>query len=374
MLTIASKYFRCLFKTLLVMGILCSYLGFLLFVFKYSTETIIKNYTYLILFSIPWLIWFQQIFFSGIYFRKYYELNIKSIYISSLLSAAILMSAFPFVYRTPLVSPKNIKPNFVVSEKNIISSKDGTLFLPIKTTNNLFGSEKAKALWISDSIVEFHKISTNNLFINASDPYLLTLHGFSKSSGELDISHYSEPVYYKNPLGTYVIDLWTESAQSFNHFIYGSYQYNNISINHPSTNTGLMINRQKPSGVDHPEFSQITPNIKMKDPEKNSIDSIGSLIQYFRIFIFLYNTMLLASLIGIIFTINQNIISAFSLIIISSFLLPFYLPFINIVMNNKYISLPIIPELILLGVLSILCSIFVLVKYNLQEKKYAKDN
>ncbi|MGL4562585.1 MAG: hypothetical protein ACRCVW_01840 [Brevinema sp.] len=334
--------------------------------FRYPNNIIISNYLHLILWTIPWFLWFHQIIFAGFEINNYLSLNNKTVFLSALLSTCLIIIIFPFS-QFHIPSLNQIKPNPILAENTtMISSTEGTLLL-ITKTNELFAQKDTKALWIGKQNATFKNIVTNNIIATVSKAEILNNLGYIEKEGSADISLYIPPFQYPYIKGQEIFDLWQKSIKQFNSLILKAYTKNNISIIVMS-NHQLILNRDLPKTINRQDDSAIPHKKESLEIDSYNSNNIEGLLV---LFIHIFNLMLSATMFGLLTTLKQSLFGTFGLVGVISLLFPICYSLLSFFI--VWTKFPMISELIIFGILSVVTSIIVLIKRINEEKKYAQN-
>ncbi len=307
MASLFGMYFFGLFKRLIVVLFFTSFVIFFLMSYRYSNATLALAMEDLLLFSVPWLLWFNQAAFTGFFTPRNIFARVFFVFFSTLISTAVLMIFIGFFAVIPEFKISNIRPNIVTPEGSVIHTKSGTLIIDNTPTPPIFTDSNKKAVFVSTNITYYNNIRTNS--------QTFELENFG--------STFIVPFYEGSTNKSYIIDIWLNRISYLNQNLEDIYTLFGIPLPKRDSTPYVLTNNTNRVPVDNLSFVEAPmKNSAEPDGEPRNPDNIPySFINYINIILALLCLFCAASILGILMTLGQNYLGASALVFLSSIFL-----------------------------------------------------
>ncbi len=259
MASLFGMFFFGLFKRFIVVLFFTSFTVFFLMSYRYSNASLALAMEELLLFSIAWLLWFNQSSFTGFFTPRNIYARVFFVFFSTLMSTAILMIFVSFFTISSDFKISNIRPNITIPEGDVIHTRAGALVINNTPSPPIFTDQNKKAVFVSTNITFYNSIRTNS--------QTFELGGFGSS--------YKVPFYEGSTNKSYIIDIWLNRVSYLNQNIKDIYGTFSIPLPSKDSTPYVLTNNTNRSPVDNLSFVEAP----MKSPGENT-DSAPSAIPY----------------------------------------------------------------------------------------------
>ncbi|MGL5955885.1 MAG: hypothetical protein ACRC0X_04690 [Brevinema sp.] len=318
-------YFTALIKRIVVLLLLGAFIPLMLLAFDYPWNIILPIFRDILLIALPWFLWFHQVVFCGFTTFKTTFSQFLLIMLSSCLSALLLIGIFPYTQKELPLVVEQIRPNITMPKGSIITSPRGTLIIN-SLQQSLFTNTNTKALWVHSNFSSFQEIRTNSQSFDLSLP-----------ESDLQESIETIPFYRPYPsyqLGQTIIQTWFDNITILNKNIRALYE--SIEVPLPlSTNQQFLeiltikaarsnTSQNLPLFQEYSQYKTFSQQSKQEFVKEEAKNWQGWIFDYLNIFLSLLCIFSIASLLGIVTTIQQNFLGSIALLSIISLYAPVF--------------------------------------------------
>lgn len=276
-------YLFSLGKRLVFLALACFLAPIVLVSLGYSRETAFAVYLAVLACSLPWLLWFQQMYYLGIGRSPRGFVHIRTAFFSSLFCTVLIFILFPFIPSSGIFSLNAAPPMPSLSEAPILSFPEGALVLnPSKTFPTAGVPAEVKAIWLGGRTLYFTNIATNGETLSLGGTENIQV-PFRKDYPQLNSSL----------LGRRAASLWLDNMLGFHRTL------QELSIGY-----GAGYPLHKNTAFARVFYQGDAPAPSTSRPEA-----------YPRLFLTVFSLYLFACLLGILFSLRQHYLGSLCLIL-----------------------------------------------------------